>query len=624
MKPALGEIHRNGSATDMTNRTMGGGKRKQASMDQDGVERRRKVVRYSDENNAGEAESPAPTLSAPVTPPRSTSNNAPITPVRAVEPVSAPTPAREILRAGYQKDVSEDGQDRQRREGDEGEGNCKFVMKPPTPPRLKLRPRMLDDTVTIVSEDVPMTPGKRPRSPDHMPLTSSKKPSVSRQFADHISTSASSATEPNNDIVPAGVQYLNPASVDVLPTGSLALSPRRALGSISRFGTTPKKGAGSLPPPPSSFSMKRMTPTVPIPFTFSTPRTKSAIPPTAPTTESLADGTSDSTSTRTSLDSNEGNPVRVIKPLPRTAVMGPPSRLPIKAVKAPASTAASISAPLTSTAASSSKPKPRPQLGVAERRPVRRVPSTSTSAKPLAVLDESGDSKPADVPVRRKPSYPSSLGSGPLAKPRSRLVSGPIQPPRSFSTSTSIPPLQDDMDTDHKLHATPRSVSDPVGRPRASLTLSTRREGFTSDTSKSLAGLSDALAKLKMKKDESGPKAGSSMSSRPKAASVLADVSVMGGNANTNVAQPLSSSRLSSVHRPRSSIAGADVSMMEDGDRSLAVLMNTNAGTGKALRGVVAFVDVKTEDGGCAGDIWSDMLRGLGAKVSSLNKNAAI
>jgi len=37
---------------------------------------------------------------------------------------------------------------------------------------------------------------------------------------------------------------------------------------------------------------------------------------------------------------------------------------------------------------------------------------------------------------------------------------------------------------------------------------------------------------------------------------------------------------------------------------------------GKALKGVVAFVDVKTDDGACAGDLWSEMLRSLGAKVS--------
>jgi hypothetical protein len=54
--------------------------------------------------------------------------------------------------------------------------------------------------------------------------------------------------------------------------------------------------------------------------------------------------------------------------------------------------------------------------------------------------------------------------------------------------------------------------------------------------------------------------------------------------------------------------------MTEEGDRSIAALM-CSTGSSKALRGVVAFVDVRTDDGGCAGDIWSEMLRGLGAKV---------
>jgi hypothetical protein len=55
--------------------------------------------------------------------------------------------------------------------------------------------------------------------------------------------------------------------------------------------------------------------------------------------------------------------------------------------------------------------------------------------------------------------------------------------------------------------------------------------------------------------------------------------------------------------------------MMEDGDRSIAALLSSSTG-GRALKGVVAFVDVKTDDGACAGDLWSEMLRSLGAKVS--------
>ncbi len=51
------------------------------------------------------------------------------------------------------------------------------------------------------------------------------------------------------------------------------------------------------------------------------------------------------------------------------------------------------------------------------------------------------------------------------------------------------------------------------------------------------------------------------------------------------------------------------------GDKSLAAIMSSTNGEG-CLKGVVAFVDVKTADGDDASPIFSDMLRALGAKVS--------
>jgi hypothetical protein len=46
-------------------------------------------------------------------------------------------------------------------------------------------------------------------------------------------------------------------------------------------------------------------------------------------------------------------------------------------------------------------------------------------------------------------------------------------------------------------------------------------------------------------------------------------------------------------------------------------LISSSTGS-TALKGVVAFVDVRTEDGACSGDLWSEMLRSLGAKVNPL------
>lgn len=88
-----------------------------------------------------------------------------------------------------------------------------------------------------------------------------------------------------------------------------------------------------------------------------------------------------------------------------------------------------------------------------------------------------------------------------------------------------------------------------------------------------------------------------------------------------------SSSRLSSIHQPRQSISrlgtisadgSGDVSMDGDhvADTSLAALVCSNVGEG-CLKGVVAFVDVRTEDGDEANAIFVEMLKGLGARVSS-------
>jgi hypothetical protein len=306
-----------------------------------------------------------------------------------------------------------------------------------------------------------------------------------------------------------------------------------------------------------------------------------------------------------------GNVKKEVKPLPKRSSMAPPSKIPVRAAK-------TLLPPPTAPAAGSSKPKP--SLGIAERRPARRTTSGNGPAKTLAVFDENAASDAPPV-VRRKPSYPSSLGSGPLAQPRARLVSGPIQVPRSFTTplgaSTSV-----EIDRKDEDRPTMRSVSDPAPRPRSSLASSTssRREGFSADTSKSLAGLSDALAKLKVRREitqantSTNAKSGPLAVLKPKAPSVLAEVSDRLSTNTLNTSIP-SSSRLSNVHRPRSSIVGADVSMMEDGDRSIAALLSSSTG-GRALKGVVAFVDVKTDDGACAGDLWSEMLRSLGAKVS--------
>ena len=77
--------------------------------------------------------------------------------------------------------------------------------------------------------------------------------------------------------------------------------------------------------------------------------------------------------------------------------------------------------------------------------------------------------------------------------------------------------------------------------------------------------------------------------------------------------------RMTVVHRPRQSVALGDVSMTSDmndvADRSLAALMCSTSGEG-CLKNVVAFVDVRTEEGADSSAIFGDILRSLGARVS--------
>ena len=564
----VSSIYGRGPATERSTRNLAGGKRK--SDESEDEERRRKVTRFSGADGQG---AKVETTTPPGSPKR------PVTPIRSVQPSMAPTPARDILKAGYDPETNGD---------DEEEKG--FIVKPPTPPRMKPRPPIPHS----VDSAAPTTPNKRCLSPDQVEHRSAKR-------ADPAPTNP---TTPIRSTAQEDVSMFSVSRPAVVPMRTTIASPHRALSSISRLNTPHRPNAELKSTTPG---VGRMIPTVPIPFTFNTPRTK----PSATTSEStqLPVGPTTAAMVKSSQGTMAGTgESKDVRPLPKRAVMPPPSMIPVRSAKTslpPMST--------STTGAGSSKPKPA--LGLATRRPVRRTTSAQGPSKTLAVFNENSDS--VDAPVRRKPSYPSSLGSGPLAQPRPRLISGPIQVPRSFTaplgSSTS-----DSMDVDER--PTMRSVSDPVPRvgPRPSLASSTsRREGFTADTNDKLAGLNDALAKLKVRRDASNANARSGPSTvlKPKVPTILAEVPdhIAANNANTNVSIP-SSSRMSSVHRPRFSIVGADVSMMEDGDRSIAALISSSTGS-KALKGVVAFVDVRTEDGACSGDLWSEMLRSLGAKV---------
>jgi hypothetical protein len=567
----VSSIYARGAATEKPSRVLAGGKRKSDKCEDEG--RRRKVTRFSGGN--GE-EAKVETTTPPGSP------KGPTTPIRSVQPTIAPTPARDILKAGYDPENN----------GDEEDAPA-FVVKPPTPPRMKPRPLIPSSSDSAV----PTTPGKRCLSPDQLEHRSAKRAELP----------SDNPTTPIRSTAQEDVSMLSVVRAAVAPTRTTVASPHRALSSISRL-NTPHRATAELKS--TTPGMARMIPTVPIPFSFNTPRAK-APATTSESTQLQFDPKAAAVVTSSQEAMGEAEVPKEVKPLPKRAVMPPPSMIPVRSAK-------TSLPPLSTSTAGAGSSKPKPSLGLANRRPVRRTTSAQGPSKTLAVFNENTD--PADAPVRRKPSYPSSLGSGPLAQPRPRLISGPIQVPRSFTaplgSSTS-----DSMDVDER--PTMRSVSDPVPRagPRPSLASSTsRREGVTADTNDKLAGLNDALAKLKVRRDASNANSrpGPSAILKPKVPTILAEVPdhIAANNANTNVSIP-SSSRMSSVHRPRSSIVGADVSMMEDGDRSIAALISSSTGS-TALKGVIAFVDVRTEDGACSGDLWSEMLRSLGAKVSLL------
>jgi hypothetical protein len=311
------------------------------------------------------------------------------------------------------------------------------------------------------------------------------------------------------------------------------------------------------------------------------------------------------------------------KPLPTISSMPPPSRIPTmsriprRTIITPSETASSNTAdqagiPLTTLPKRSMIPPRRPTTSTLGRGFPSVAPNPTADSIPRATT-------PNPAPTKRKPSYPTSLGSGPLARPRARMVSGPVT--RRIQDSSSDLPQP---------RPSSRSVSAPYSRtiaetPISRLSASTsRREGLSLETSKSIAGLSEALLKLKMKKIDLSA-AGSSDTRResmiPRAPTPSyskaqsEDLEESGSRSTANL------SRLSSVHRPRQSLAAlasgpseTTGDMGEAGDRSLAALVVSETGQG-IMKGVIAFVDVKTSDGDDVSPLFSGMLRSLGAKV---------
>lgn len=311
-------------------------------------------------------------------------------------------------------------------------------------------------------------------------------------------------------------------------------------------------------------------------------------------------------------------PVLEVEPAPQLPV--PPS-IQITSVDEPMRDA-------TADVMMSEAAAPEPEAAAPKRPPSAlptRRPSTRPSNAPAAPVAV------AETPsVRRVPSYPSSLGSGAapgVARTTARVVSNPLAG-RSVSNPQVISVM---MDVDL---APPRAVSDPsnrrsvsgpvvgpgVSRPRASLSMSTRREGWD-DTSRNLTGLSDALAKLKVRL----PAPGGTDSVRPGIRRVSNTSSSSSSSSNTPTMPDGKPKNL--AHRPSLATLSArpvnpTAHNREPGDESFSVgdhslaSLCTSASVGTFLKGVVAFVDVKTAEGDDASGVFVNMLKTCGARVS--------
>nr|XP_018266578.1 uncharacterized protein I303_00553 [Kwoniella dejecticola CBS 10117]OBR88736.1 hypothetical protein I303_00553 [Kwoniella dejecticola CBS 10117] len=593
---------------------------------------------------------------------------------------TAPTPARELL-----KKVESDGVPAS--PTDSPPSHIAFVARPPTPPRMKERPVNTMSFKSIITS-IPVTPRKdekmdvdKPLSrmpaslrktpgPPTMPASLSLKrpayvPSTPSQHLFHLpqSTIKPTSTTPCLALSPYKVSSAQaasttparppPSNVSRMPSALATPSMRmKAPSPLSSRTSAGKTKAGNQPTLDSFLLKKDLLMDVDreaAPPMIRTPESSENIAsPTAPIDTALVElKISPHRAERSAQDEGETHPpksdvtVNLMQepPIPKMAPltipksssirnmnsMGPPSRIPISR---PSNAASSSAIPLTvkRTESQQSLARNRPASTLPERRP-----SSRPSLVPTPDLTSTPEEQAVNPVVKRKPSYPSSLGSGPLSRPTQRIVSNPVVQPRS--TSNPSPTPDDAMEP--AIHAQgQRSVSAPI---RSRLSLSTR-EGLNSETSKSLAGLSDALSKLKAKRTEgAGNTTITSIdigsTSKPRQSiSELPSISISEHPVDARARQSnlsASTSRLSaSGHRPRGSVlpgtGNTSISSDEDGnetnaninvgDTSIAALLCSTNGA-RCLEGVRAFVDVRTADGEDSSRIFIDILKGLGARV---------
>ncbi|RXK34970.1 hypothetical protein M231_07784 [Tremella mesenterica] len=543
-----------------------------------------------------------------------------------------PTPARILLKHGYRVTrVESDSSDDDSTEG--------VIIRPPTPPRLNEHvPTSLTSRITMSQDQLGrITSQKRAMSPDE----NVQPPRTIRRLDVSMSTPRESTfIPPSKNEINVTRPVIQPVSGNT-PNGPT--TPKRVLAGISRLGLTPspvtlaiqtgndsKEKTETTVATTNKMEQDIETSTRPkILKDLSKRKDRSFIPTIsrigAKTSIPHPSSIAERPSTTSVMDEDKGKS-DLIRTTTSGAVTfksqatGPTSMLPPKSTftfKKPSTQPTQIQIP-TSTVGQPLPKKSLPTSGLPVRRPSSRPalidPEKENTLAPLP-----------DPPIRRKPSYPSSLGSGPMARPTPRVVSNPV--PHHRSVTYPVP-----SNKDVEVSAIPsitmksphRSVSAPVPREKLGLNMSQRRESDYADASKSLNGLNDALSRLRMQLNESTSESRRSRHSLQ--VPELPPVAHIAERSERTATQGHASVRVTAVHRPRHSVAGpihntgtevGDTSTSsEEGaaDKSLAGLLCSTIGGG-CLKGVKAFVDVHTDDGADSSAVFVDMLKGLGAKV---------
>lgn len=276
----------------------------------------------------------------------------------------------------------------------------------------------------------------------------------------------------------------------------------------------------------------------------------------------------------------------------------------------------------------------RTSLKNAIREPIRKP--LLTPAMQIAAPPPASFARPCGVQSR-----PSTMPSSTLSSiPQGSSVSS-SQPSRQSTTQSAVKPRsyipispvrERNANVPNESHkANLQSDTIGLGRP-TSHTNHARRKSLTMETSKSLYGLSAALAKLTVKRpslEGRSPDIESTSFAPQQTISGAARSDSTNQSATLQPSKPVAISRIpqsSSVHA-RSSLAGMlagrgslDVMGTSLGQSVTSSLKGTHplssTSDGDILKGVTAYVDVRTAEGDDTSAVFAEMLRSCGARVS--------